>query len=170
MNCKYCGCELVANEESEQICYKCKIDPSNRTKANDVQVKVGAEKRSDVAMRKSENENSTPLVDYKLDSNYKTAKNMSQIISFIGWILLIAGIVISIVGLNIGINLGVGARGGASSNIILSIINMLPGLVTAISGLFIITAGQLTRATLDNADYTREILNIAIKTIKVESA
>ena len=41
-----------------------------------------------------------------------------------------------------------------------SLIALLPGFGICVSGLFLVTAGQITRATVDNADHTREILKL----------
>lgn len=84
-------------------------------------------------------------------SDYSTARSISIIISFIGWIAVIAGVIIVLVGLNQGVKYGSGMG---------VFIVVLPGLGASISGLFLVVAGQITRATVDNASHTKEILKI----------
>lgn len=84
-------------------------------------------------------------------SSYKTARGISEFVSFLGWLLFIVGIVIALVGF-VG---GIKSRYGG-----VSLIAMLPGLGTAVAGLLLVMGGQVTRATVDSADHTREIMNI----------
>lgn len=37
---------------------------------------------------------------------------------------------------------------------------MLPGIGVAVSGLFLVASGEVMRASVDNADHTREILKV----------
>ena len=60
--------------------------------------------------------------------------------------------IVALVGMAGGMQSGYG--GGVS------ILAIVPGLGIAVSGLFLVAAGQVTRATVDNADHTREILNL----------
>jgi len=83
-------------------------------------------------------------------SEYKTARGVSGFIEFIGWLVVIFGVVISITGV-----ISVPRNSGGAS-----FIAMLPGLGTAIAGLFLVMGAQVTKATVDNADHTREILKI----------
>jgi hypothetical protein len=79
-------------------------------------------------------------------SDYDAARAISVFISFLGWIIFACG---SVSGMLAIIFMGI------------SKIPLLGlGLGIAVSGLFLITAGQVTRATVDNADNTREILKI----------
>jgi hypothetical protein len=79
-------------------------------------------------------------------SNYLAAKYVSSLISYMGWLVCIVGVVLTISGL-IGLE-----EGGV-------LFSMLSGLGTAATGLIFVAAGQFTRATIDNADQTRAILN-----------
>jgi len=74
-------------------------------------------------------------------SEYSTARKISMLISFLGWVVFAGGVIAAFSGM---------ARG---------LLTSLPGLGIAVSGLFLVAAGQVTRATVDNADHTREILN-----------
>jgi len=80
-------------------------------------------------------------------SRYKTAIFVSQVVAFFGWVLVIIGLLFAVVELFSNSSRGV------------SLIAMLPGLGAAVSGLFLVMGGQITRATVDNADHTRELLN-----------
>lgn len=84
-------------------------------------------------------------------STYGTARFISLVVSFLGWLVVIAGIVGIFVGLETGSKM---LRGDAS------ILAILPGIGVILSGLFLVIAGQITRATVDNADHTGEMLQI----------
>ena len=84
-------------------------------------------------------------------SNYNTARTMSDILSVIGWIMVVVGVL--------------GALILASQGYSFNVLAMLPGLAIAISGLFMVVAAQVTKATVDNADQTREIMNLLRKKI-----
>ncbi|WP_427982725.1 hypothetical protein [Agarivorans sp.] len=83
-------------------------------------------------------------------SDYRVAKGLSSFISGIGWIICIIGIVIALILLTQNTSY---SRSGA-------IISSLSGFAVSIAGLFLVAAGQITRATVDNADHTREIMLI----------
>jgi hypothetical protein len=82
-------------------------------------------------------------------SDYGTARGIAQVISVIGWIVVAVGSLAAIAGLS-----GSNQFGGVS------LLAVLPGLGIAVSGLLLVVAGQVTRATVDNADHTREILKL----------
>jgi len=85
-------------------------------------------------------------------SKYETARKVSMFISFIGWVVFVGGIIAAFSGMASGLQSRYG--GGVS------ILAFLPGLGIAVYGLFLVAAGQVTRATVDNADHTREILGL----------
>jgi len=84
-------------------------------------------------------------------SHYNTARTISDILSVIGWIMVVVGVL--------------GALILASQGYNFNVLAMLPGLAIAISGLFMVVAAQVTKATVDNADQTREIMNLLRKKI-----
>lgn len=86
-----------------------------------------------------------------VQSDYTTARKIAMFISFLGWIVFAGGIIAAFVGMESGLQSRYG--GGVS------ILATLPGFSIAVSGLFLVAAGQVTRATVDNADHTREILS-----------
>ncbi len=85
-------------------------------------------------------------------SNYGVARKISKFLSFIGWLVFAIGVVFSLAGLASGAQ---SPYGGS-----VTLLALLPGIGISISGLFLVAAAQVTRATVDNADHTREILNI----------
>lgn len=87
-----------------------------------------------------------------LQSNYKTALAVSQFVEFIGWAVVVVGVIAFLVGLS-----------SASYERGASFLAIIPGLGLAIAGLFLVMGSQVTRATVDNADHTREILIILNK-------
>lgn len=80
-------------------------------------------------------------------SEYGVARGMCSLFSFIGWALVVIGVVIAFVGLS-----GGNRYGGVS------VAAILPGIGTIVSGFLTVMGAQVTRATVDNADHTREIL------------
>ncbi|EHI9302748.1 hypothetical protein J9097_004401 [Vibrio vulnificus] len=92
----------------------------------------------------------TPNIAY--ESNYKTAQLVSKIISGFGWFIFSLGI--------IGLLMSLGA-GNTRYGFIMSqfIAAAAPGFVALISGLFLVAAGQVMKATVDNADHTYQIFS-----------
>jgi hypothetical protein len=86
------------------------------------------------------------------NSDYGAARKVSMFISFLGWLVFAIGLIAAIGGIAAGGNSRYGNE--------MSLIAMFPGIGIAVSGLFLVAGGQVTRATVDNADHTREILNL----------
>lgn len=84
-------------------------------------------------------------------SAYGTARFVSFFISFLGWVAFVVGIIAAFASMG-SLQLKYGAG--------VSVLALLPGLGISISGLFLVAAGQVTRATVDNADNTRQILDL----------
>jgi len=82
-------------------------------------------------------------------NDYHVTKIISKIISFTGWITLMVGFVI------IGYGL-IHSRG--YENIDVTLVIVLPGIGMIFTGLFLIVAGQIARATVDNATHNKHIL------------
>ena len=81
--------------------------------------------------------------------DYGIAKVIAKIISFTGWMTLFAGFVV--VGYAI-------AHSKGYENIDVILVIILPGIGMIVTGLFLIVAGQITRATVDNATHNKHIL------------
>ena len=52
------------------------------------------------------------------------------------------------------------SRSGMPSGEAALIVSMLPGILISITGLVVVAAGQIVRATVDSADNTGEMLHI----------
>lgn len=81
-------------------------------------------------------------------SNYSTAIGVSKFIAFLGWLMFSLGIIGALTGISESSKYGGGFMLAA----------LLPSIGISLSGLFLVVAGQVTKATVDNADHTREIL------------
>ena len=73
-------------------------------------------------------------------SHYNAALSISRFISFIGWIMVCVGVFMVFIGMG-------------------NIIGVFPGFMSAISGIILVAMAELTRAVIDNADSTRQILH-----------
>jgi hypothetical protein len=76
-------------------------------------------------------------------STYHTARTIAQLISVVGWL-----------GVGIGALLLLGAFSGGGGLLV------VPALGVALGGFLLVGLGQLTRAAVDTADYTGEMLAI----------
>lgn len=77
-------------------------------------------------------------------STSNTARTIAQVISAIGWAAaLLSG----------GLLLGAAARSGAAAGLVL-----FPSIAGALGGMLLVGVGQFTRAAVDTADHTGEIL------------
>jgi hypothetical protein len=83
------------------------------------------------------------MTDY---GGYGAARAISTVVSFIGWLLCLVAVVALFVGL-------VNFQNGG-------FLAVVPSIGSGVSGLLLVMAGQLTRASVDTADYNREILAI----------
>lgn len=89
-------------------------------------------------------------ITYK--SNYETAIFVSGIITFVGWLVVAIGILVT--------GFGLASLSKMYSINFASFIGVaVPGIGGIISGLFLVAVGQVVKATVDNADHTRQILN-----------
>lgn len=84
-------------------------------------------------------------------STYGAARRVAKFLSGVGWIIFVMCIIWASVALVMSISSG---RGG------FVLISLLPSLGGAVSGLLLVATGQITRATLDNADCNGEMLAI----------
>jgi len=80
-------------------------------------------------------------------SDYGIARTVAGIISTFGWILVVVGVFVTVVPLL-----------GGNARFSVAWFAMMPGLGTVASGFLMIMGAQVTQATVDNADHTREIL------------
>lgn len=97
----------------------------------------------------SEGYSKPPVGTGQVPSDYQTGIGVAKAISLIGWFL--CGISVLIVLASIGAARGMG------------LLSLGPGLGLFTGGLLLVVAGQATRALLDNANYTRQILELMKK-------
>ena len=86
------------------------------------------------------------------NTNYGVARSVATVISLLGWALVALGALVAIAAVFGGLN----SRYGA-----VTLVAVLPGLGTVVSGFLLIMGSQVTKATVDTADHTRAILQIA---------
>jgi len=94
-----------------------------------------------------------PINTVKYVSHYKVARIVVALMSFLGWIVCI-------------ISIGIAVKAAMSSSNYgyeFALFASVPGLIGALGGLLMVAMGQLTRATLDSADYSGEMLSIMKK-------
>lgn len=87
-------------------------------------------------------------------TSYGAARSTSTAITFVGWVMVFIGVIATFIAIVSGLDSG---HGG------LALLGVLPGFGVAVSGLLLIVAAQVTLATVDSADHTREILKILNK-------
>lgn len=86
------------------------------------------------------------------ESKYKTAQLVSTIVSGFGWVIFVVGIFAILAALG---------AGNTRYGFIMSqfIAAAIPGFSALVAGLFLVAAGQVMKATVDNADHTYQILH-----------
>ncbi|MGL6316943.1 hypothetical protein [Vibrio sp. WXL103] len=94
---------------------------------------------------------SASVADSPSVSSYQTAVFVSKMISGFGWLIFAIG----------GLGMLAGFSAGSSRygfDLAMAIAGATPGFVGMISGLLLVAAGQVMKATVDNADNTNQIL------------
>ena len=86
------------------------------------------------------------------DTHYDLARVVATVVSLVGVVLIAVGAFVAISAIVAAEN----ARYGG-----ITLLIVLPGLGTAVTGLLLVMGAQVTRATVDTADHTREILQLA---------
>lgn len=90
------------------------------------------------------------------NSTYETTRVISEVISIVGWVIVgFAGL--PLVGLFIGLSKEGSGSGFGGFFSVAMIYFCVCGII---GGLLLVVAGQFTRATVDNADSTAEMLAI----------
>ena len=100
------------------------------------------------------NQLSSDELSYNYKTQYGLARSILPFVSFLGWVLLIIGISVSIFALFKGMSSGV-------DKLLLAAI--LPGIGGVVMGAFTIMISQIALATSDSADQSREILKLLDK-------
>lgn len=134
--CKKCG------EESGDTFDSCWSCGTSLDGTQSVDIKEFKSIKEDVVKRDN-------FTDYT--TKYSTARMISQFVSFVGWVVVSMSVIIFLVYM---------AKGSRNS---FAMIGLFPSLGGVISGLLLVMAGQMTRATVDTADNTGHMLDIMKK-------
>lgn len=99
----------------------------------------------------------------KIDARYETFHAVSKVAEFGAWALVIFGAVLALVGFASGGLLGRTASmfGPVEIPFFVRLIGAVPGVVVAFTGLYFVAMIQYTRATVNAAAMTAELLAIA---------
>lgn len=133
--CKNCGEE---NEADFGPCRGCDLSQDDVAPANAKEFQPMKEKAA----------RSNNTTDYT--STYGTSRMIATFVSFVGWVVVGISALIILVSLA----KSTGPYGG------FALIGLFPALGGVVSGLFLVMTGQLTRATLNTADNTGQMLSL----------
>ncbi|MBL3595760.1 hypothetical protein JMM63_09275 [Rhodovulum sulfidophilum] len=95
------------------------------------------------------------------ERSYGTGRFVCALIEIFGWLLVVVGGIVAIIGFGAGGVLGSGGFGSPSGAVISGFLSATPGLATVGIGLISIMLTQQTKATLDTAEMTRDLLAIS---------
>jgi len=93
------------------------------------------------------------MANANYERSYGTARTISSILELVGWIIVGAGVLLIFAAL--------GTIGGYRFGLFDIFLPLAPGISLIITGLFMVMAVQIMRATVDSAEMTREMLHIA---------
>jgi len=82
------------------------------------------------------------------NNNYATSIAISKFISFVGWIAVAGGILLTLIIL---------MREG------MVLLGLSPGITIVLVGFILVISGQVSRAVMDNANYSKSMLEVMIK-------
>jgi len=101
-------------------------------------------KEKEERQQRADNANPATLAETKEVNDYKTSIGVALFVSFIGWVAVLAGVGLFLQLVNQG---GMGLLG-------------LPSAITvALVGLLLVIGGQASRAVMDNANYSKQMLD-----------
>ncbi|WP_146176291.1 hypothetical protein [Rhodovulum kholense] len=95
------------------------------------------------------------------ERSYGTGRFVCALIEIFGWLLVTLGIIASIVGFAVGGGFEPGGFGSSSGSVLPRFLSAAPGLLTVTIGLISIMLTQQTKAILDTAEMTRDLLAIS---------
>jgi hypothetical protein len=133
--CEKCG----INIDGADSCWKCGTSRGETSHVSDT---------GDFKSAKEGSVNSESSSGYT--STYGTTRFIAQFVSVFGWVVVCISAIILLVSL-------VESIGSYGS---LALMGLFPAFAGIISGLLLVMAGQFTRATVDTADNTGQILAI----------
>ena len=134
--CKKCGEE---NEDSFESCWNCGtgydgVSPTNPQEFEEIKDEVI--------------KNIETSEEYV--STYETTRIITKLVSFIGWVVVVISLLVFLI---VVIK-------SSESRYGFNWLALLPALGGFISGLLLVISGQFTRATVDSADNTGQILEL----------
>lgn len=94
------------------------------------------------------------------ERSYETARSILGFLEVVGWITVAIGVLIALIGFGTGGLLGTMYRDPPFSA---RLISAIPGVITFVGGLFSVCYVQVSRAHVDTAEMTREMLLLARK-------
>ena len=103
----------------------------------------------DVSEDKGETKTNNHVGKFKVKSGYGTALGLSSFVSVVGWIAVVGGVLLVLNGLSSGV---------PASLFFQAVI----GIGITVGGLLLVMVAQLTRAIIDTADYSREMLKVMV--------
>lgn len=94
------------------------------------------------------------------ERSYTTARSVLGFLEVVGWITVAIGVLAALIGFGTGGLLGAMYRDSPFSA---RLISAIPGVITFVGGLFSVCYVQVSRAHVDTAEMTREMLLLARK-------
>ncbi|MDA3862045.1 MAG: hypothetical protein PF445_12560 [Melioribacteraceae bacterium] len=130
--CKKCNEEI---EDSFDSCWKCGTEHSGVSSNNPQELK-GKKDKTTKDIQAPE----------KYISTYGTTRTITKLLSFLGWLNIVLGLLISLI--------------VAIKSPLFNWSTLLPAVGGLIIGLHLVISGQIIRATVDSADNTGQILTL----------
>ena len=102
------------------------------------------------------------------ERSYGTGRAVCSLLEFVGWAIVILGIIVALVGFASGGFMGMASRnfGAGSTPVAFRLISMVPGILVSAGGLISVMLAQHTKAAMDTAEMTRELLKISSRPLK----
>lgn len=91
------------------------------------------------------------MADIKANNDYGTSIAISKFVSFIGWVAVLGGILFALLLIK---------EGG------MALLGLSSAFTMALVGLILVIAGQSSRAVMDNANYSKAMLQLMIENKK----
>jgi len=135
--CKKCG---EKNEDSFDSCWSCGSSQDGVDPENAEEFKLMKEEVDKSITKNNDTSHYT--------STYDTTRIIAACVSFVGWVVVSISVIILLVSLVQSTK----SYGG------FALMGLFPAFAGIISGLLLVMAGQLTRATVDTADNTGQML------------
>ena len=93
--------------------------------------------------------------------SYAAARKLFNILEFLSWIVIVLGLIVAFGGATAGANFGMAAGG------LQAIIASLPGVALSLAGLYGLILVQISRASVDSAEYAQQSLKIAREQLEI---